>query len=296
MSQEAPRDFSGGPRENLDNQYEGSSLNYKLRWEVYKLARPYIDMHYEAARGAGLRGDETVLDGGCGDAAFLIDNLYHGLGHRGQMIGVDKYANQFLVPEAKITIQQIPNIQLLPMDIENLEFKNDTFDAAFELFSTYHADPVVALSELKRVVKPGGRIVIATSGVTNKLGHRAFELDIAHWLSKNANTGLVAPPVHMNQGFNSLKAQELLSEFFKVDSMLPADFEPQTIHVTQQSANIYYDSLWSLKSEFKPYVSTKLFGEAMDAVVKPEVEQAIQRDGSYQDWVQRNIFFCTNTK
>lgn len=53
-------------------------------------------------------------------------------------------------------------IEFLKMDAENLVFADNSFDAVISLYALHHfPNPTRALSEMFRVLKPGGKVVIA---------------------------------------------------------------------------------------------------------------------------------------
>jgi ubiquinone/menaquinone biosynthesis C-methylase UbiE len=60
------------------------------------------------------------------------------------------------------------NINLAVMDAEKLEFENGSFDTVVSSLSTCtFPDPIKALQEMKRVCRPGGRILLLEHGHSN---------------------------------------------------------------------------------------------------------------------------------
>jgi SAM-dependent methyltransferase len=57
------------------------------------------------------------------------------------------------------------NVTGLEADVENLPFENESFDLAIANQMLYHApDPLRAIAELHRVLRPGGSLVASTNG------------------------------------------------------------------------------------------------------------------------------------
>jgi len=66
---------------------------------------------------------------------------------------------------------KISNVKAEVMDAQSLAFSASTFDAAFCLFAiTFFPDRGRALGEIFRVVRPGGRVLVATWGPMERRG------------------------------------------------------------------------------------------------------------------------------
>jgi ubiquinone/menaquinone biosynthesis C-methylase UbiE len=114
----------------------------------------------------GLVGGERVLDVATGRGAVLIPAAQL-VGKYGRVVGVD--LAQGMLEEAEDAARQLglDNFELYKMDAEHLEFRDEIFDAvtcAFSLFFFPALD--VALREMRRVLKTGGKFGATVFGTT----------------------------------------------------------------------------------------------------------------------------------
>lgn len=109
----------------------------------------------ETASGSGLvtfRAAQSVSPGGHVHATDLSDEMVR-------------------LATSNAADQQIDNVTFQRMDAENLDFEDHSFDVALcGLGLMYVPDPLRAMSEKKRVLKPGGRFAVAVWGERKNCG------------------------------------------------------------------------------------------------------------------------------
>jgi ubiquinone/menaquinone biosynthesis C-methylase UbiE len=104
-----------------------------------------------------LRAGMDLLDVGCGPATITI-----GLAETvapGQVVGIDRDPGQIERSRAFAAERGLTNIRFEVADVYELPFPDASFDAAFAHVILMHlSDPVRALKEIRRVLRPGGVI------------------------------------------------------------------------------------------------------------------------------------------
>lgn len=122
------------------------------RWRTGENSAAYLLGH--------LRPGMTVLDVGCGPATITTD-----LARRvtpGRVLGID--ASTEVVAEARRSLDPTVPVDLEVGDVMALAAADGTFDVAHAHQVLQHlADPVAALAEMARVVRPGGIIAVRDS-------------------------------------------------------------------------------------------------------------------------------------
>lgn len=110
-----------------------------------------------------LRGDETVVDIGCGDGR-LTARLARRL-PRGRVVGLD--ASQTMVEHARATWGDVPGLEFRRADASSfrLEFTADVLVSNAVLHWVADLGPV--FHACRRVLKPGGRILFQMGGAGN---------------------------------------------------------------------------------------------------------------------------------
>lgn len=132
------------------NQYhpEHSDPSLHPSWGLWHVAESVLKM----LGTAPLRGTQ-VLELGCGDGHDAV-----GFGRLGaSVVGVDISCNQlrYALPHA--------NVQYIRVAAENLPFSDETMDVAISDHGAFdHVPAPLLLKEMRRVLRPGGRLVVCT--------------------------------------------------------------------------------------------------------------------------------------
>ncbi len=120
------------------------------------------ELRRRAATLARLRPGEQVLDVGCGTGTLALE-VARRVGRAGRVVGVDPSPEQIARARAKAAQRHLP-IEFQIGVIEQLTFLDQTFDAVLSTLMMHHLPAPLkrqGLAEIARVLKPGGRLVIA---------------------------------------------------------------------------------------------------------------------------------------
>ncbi|WP_394738923.1 methyltransferase domain-containing protein [Natronococcus roseus] len=134
-------------------------LFYKYLSKVYDRINPFIwneQMRSEALELLEFEPEATVLDVGCG-TGFATEGL---LEHVDEVYAVDQSEHQLEQAYAKLG-KRAPPVHFHRGDAERLPFATDTFDVVWSSGSIeYWPNPILALREFRRVLKPGGQVLV----------------------------------------------------------------------------------------------------------------------------------------
>jgi ubiquinone/menaquinone biosynthesis C-methylase UbiE len=126
-----------------------------FRGKVRELRRRTADL-------ARIRLGEHVLDVGCGTGTLAIA-VARRVGRAGRVVGIDPGTRQIARARTKVARRKEP-IEFQTGVIERLPFPDQTFDVVLSSLMMHHLPTSLkrqGLAEIARVLKPGGRLVIA---------------------------------------------------------------------------------------------------------------------------------------
>ena len=116
----------------------------------------------------------SILDIGCGNGHHLGMYLRH-VGPQGFVMGIDREAG--LVETARAAYARSPNVKVVLGSMDDpLPADDGSFDLVFSNFAIYNArDPRATLIEAKRVLEPGGEVVLI--GPTRRNAYEIYEFN-----------------------------------------------------------------------------------------------------------------------
>lgn len=138
---------------------------------------------------SGMSRAERVLDVACG-TGVLARAAAEAVGSRGSVVGVD--INEGMLAVAS---QKAPHIDWRNAPAESLPFANATFDRVVSQFGLmFFQDQVAAAGEMLRVLRPGGRLVVAVwSSLNETPGYAAMVQLLRRLLGADVASALEAP-------------------------------------------------------------------------------------------------------
>ena len=168
----------------------------------------------QAIEKMGVRPEAQVLDVGCGSG--WASRLFAEKARHGRVVGID--ISDEMIRVAREGSGAFPNLTFEVASAEDLPFANGQFTDAFSMESLYYyVDMTRALSEIHRVLKPGGLFVtVVDLYQENEPSHQWIEtLQVpVHLLSTTEYSGLFA-----QAGFVEIEARRILDP-----TPLPEDY------------------------------------------------------------------------
>jgi len=110
----------------------------------------------DAIRRMAIKPGDRVLEVGVGTG--INTSLYP---RDCSVTGIDLSSSMLEKARERVARKGVRNVRLLQMDAANLKFADDTFDIVYAPYViSVVPDPVAVAREMRRVCRPGGRIII----------------------------------------------------------------------------------------------------------------------------------------
>lgn len=270
----------------------------KIRREILEHTEDGRHIYDETFLALELKGTETILDAGCYDAD---DELYlvSELGHRGRLIAMDvpmdppvplaedPRFNIFTLPY--IEEHNIKNIDIVYGRLQQIPLANESVDIAMSLWSLIHVpenEIDLALSQLYRVLKPGGVLVIGTNGIGHKQRHHQVLSEMAQLLKARS-------PGAFSDRFKYEAVPEIVARHH---GFVPEDsrqiYQDTRLPITEELLPAYEYSIGTYQSSFDPVPTAREWERAK--LRSPEFQKILQEiddSSTAYDDVKRGVLF-----
>jgi ubiquinone/menaquinone biosynthesis C-methylase UbiE len=165
---------------------------------------------------AALRPGERVLDVACG-TGLISFRAAEAVGEEGAVVGTDISGEMVETARRGAAARACGNVSFERSDAQALPWPNATFDAALcGLGLMYVPDPLEALCEMRRLLRPGGRAAAAVWGARRNCGWaEIFPITDARVASEvcpmffHLGTGDVLARTFEAAGFTEIRAERL---------------------------------------------------------------------------------------
>jgi SAM-dependent methyltransferase len=170
----AERDFLRGTQYKTD-------VNLAARQSIYAYQHPRVNLQARVLDLAAPAPSDTIVDVGCGNGTYLAELARRGFA--GRVLGVDLSLGMLTAARGLLTAAGTSNAresanlaapadESMPMpvalanaDATALPLRDGVADLALAPHMLYHVpEPADALRELRRVIRPGGRVVLVLNG------------------------------------------------------------------------------------------------------------------------------------
>jgi len=198
----------------LDRAY-GDSDKLRGRKDLYQWQRPRYELHELVPGFADYVAGDRVLDVGCGPGEALAR-----LAARqpvSTLVGLDRSVG--MLTEGR---DRIGGVGWVAGDVGTLPVADGAVDVVLAMHMLYHArDPAAAVTELRRVLRPGGTAVVSTLGPTHLDGLREIVDDaLAPCGLRWARNHERFDPVSLRGSFEEVGRHELNGEVV-IDEVAP---------------------------------------------------------------------------
>lgn len=250
--------------------------NLRSRQAIFAYADTPVDPRWRTSR-VSWDGTQVVADVGCGNGVDLRQLVPDGRCRHA--IGVDLSAGML---RSLADLRGSGRLTLVQADAQHLPLADASVDVALAMHMLYHVPDIqAAVSELRRVVKPGGTVLAST----NSAGTPA-EINELLNAAVSAQLGRATHPMPA-LSFTTQTGQAALGR----------EFSQVTLHrraapLSFPDAEPVLAYLNSVREPIMANVGPPLDFDAVLAEVAARVDQVIQTEGRFRATFRSGVFVC----
>jgi SAM-dependent methyltransferase len=249
-------------RNALRTESYADPTKLKTRMAVYEYQKPRHDLRTHVNEFLA-DIDGPILDAGCGAGAYTRSLRAT---HPDQLVvAADLSAGMAAAGGAPATV----------VDVTALPFADGSFGAATALHMLYHLpSPADGIAELKRVLRPGGTLVISTNALGDKAELRQVHSDAA------ADVGFALSHDGPAARFNLDEAETVAQRYFA--TVYRRDLESTVTVPIPDPVVAFIDS------------TRAWYGDGTDVIahVQRRVEEVIAREGAFRFRTHSGFLVC----
>jgi SAM-dependent methyltransferase len=258
-------------RRRLREQAYPDSGNLLARSSIYVWQQPRRDFHGLVLGQVEWAAGQRVLDVGCGPGAYLrrLHDLEPGL----RLAGLD--LSPGMASEARANV---PAAGVMVADAQSLPFPDGQFDHALAPHMLYHVPDIAgAVRELRRVLRPGGVLLVVTNALDHLDGFKrvlAAAAGVPHWMRAFERFGLENAPGYLEAEFESVTLVRSDGE------LVVPEVEPVVRYVE------------STRSSLEPKLPAGMDWNDAITRVRAEVAREIDETGAFRSATRAGVLVC----
>lgn len=250
--------------EQIRDQQKETWNKFSPGWKKWdELTMDFLKpMGDEIIRKLNLKNDDIVLDvaAGTGEPGLTIASHLNG----GKVISTDLAEGMLEVAQENANKRGIINFETIVCDVSALPFADNTFDAVSCRFGfMFFPDMLLAIKEIARVLKPGGKIATAVWNIPEK---NFWITATMGTIGKNIE---IAPPPPGAPGMFRCAKEGLMSDLFSQAGLKNISVNEVAGKLNCKTTDVY----WSLMNDVAAPVVAALSkaDDTMKQKIKDEV-------------------------
>jgi SAM-dependent methyltransferase len=259
----------------LREQYKTpDNLDIRVRTHVL-YSQPKVDLMTWVLDQTQWQGDEFVLDVGCGSGNYVVPTRQR--------------CRHYVAADLSFgMLDQLepPIPDRINLNAEHIPLTDNSVDVVLANHMIYHIpDQDSAVSEIARVLRPGGRLLAATNSRNNMAELKALQSSLARQLLPNFDVPLPSLSFTLEDG-----GQLLNRHFSQVERH---DLPGSLVFPNSQPV---IDYIGTTRERLQHFLPDNMTWEMAEGLLRQELDQHISEHGEFRVTKLTGVFVCTKTQ